>query len=51
MTDPTPDHDDEPIFTTPHRELIRQVGRLAAAEQAKLEQLLRLRDGRTQIPG
>jgi hypothetical protein len=51
MTDTThiPDPDDEPIFTTPHRELIRQFGRLAAAEQERLERESRLL--RRQIPG
>ena len=47
----TPGSDDEIIFTTPHRELIRQAGRLAAAEQRRLERLLGLQDGRTPRPG
>ena len=53
MTDTThiPDPDDEPIFTTPNLQRIRRAGELARCEQAKLEQLLRLRDGRTARPG
>jgi hypothetical protein len=45
MTDTTyiPDHD-EPIFTTPHRELIRRAGELARVEQAALERQLRRQD-------
>jgi hypothetical protein len=67
MADPayTPDHpassqlthagqpeDDEIIYSTPHRELIRQVGKLARAEQEPLElECLRLREYRTKGRG
>ena len=62
MADPayTPDHpassqlthagqpeDDEIIYSTPHRELIRQAGRLARAEQERLERESRLLRGQT----
>jgi hypothetical protein len=45
MIDPayTPDHpdeDDEPIYHTPHRALIIAAGRLASAEQRRLEREL-----------
>jgi hypothetical protein len=43
--------DDETIFTTPHRQLIRQAGRLARAEQQRLEKELGLQGGRTPRPG
>ena len=41
MADPayTPDHpaeDDEPIYSTPHRRLIIEAGKLARAEQERL---------------
>jgi hypothetical protein len=49
MTDTThiPDHD-EPIFTTPHRELIRRAGASARLEQERLER--QLRDSRSPGP-
>ena len=45
MADPayTPDHpaeDDEPIYSTPHRRLIIEAGKLARAEQERLEREL-----------
>jgi hypothetical protein len=46
-----PQSDDEPIYSTPHRELVTAAGRLARAEQAKLEKLLGLDNGRTRRPG
>jgi hypothetical protein len=43
-----PTTEDEPIvYTSHHRELIRQAGQLAKAEQERLEKQLRLRNGRT----
>jgi hypothetical protein len=39
------------IFTTPHRELVAAAGKLARGEQAKLEKVLGLVNGRTPIPG
>jgi hypothetical protein len=50
MTDTThiPDHDDEPIvYASHHRELIRRAGKLARAEQERLERELL----RGQTPG
>jgi hypothetical protein len=38
--------DDEIIFLTPNRQLIAKAGRLARAEQERLEQEYRLQDGR-----
>jgi hypothetical protein len=38
---------DETIYSTPHRELIRQAGRLARAEQERLERESRLLRGQT----
>ena len=53
MTDTaySPDHD-EPInyYPTPHRHLVAAAGRLARAAQQRLEQQLRLQDGRTPRP-
>jgi hypothetical protein len=52
MADPayTPDHpaeDDEIIYSTPHRRLIVEAGKLARAEQERLErECLRLREYR-----
>ena len=46
-----PGSDDIDYFPTPHRELIRQAGRLARGEQAMLEQQYRLANGRTPRPG
>ena len=43
--------DDEPVYSTPHRELVTTAGRLARAEQARLEKLLGLENGRTPRPG
>jgi hypothetical protein len=34
------DTDDEPILTTPHRELVAELGKLASAEQRRLEREL-----------
>jgi hypothetical protein len=43
-----PELDDETIvYTSHHRELIRQVGRLARAEQERLERESRLLRGQT----
>ena len=49
----SPDHDseDQIIFTTPNRRQIVAAGRLARAEQERLEKELGLRDGRTPRPG
>ena len=47
----SPESDDIDYFPTPHRELIRQAGRLARGEQAMLEQQYRLANGRTPRPG
>jgi hypothetical protein len=46
-----PGSDDIDYFPTPHRELIRQAGKLARAEQARLEKQLGLQNGRTTRPG
>ena len=50
MADPahTLDHpDDEPIYSTPHRRLIVEAGKLARAEQERLErECLRLQEYR-----
>ena len=51
--DSAPESDDEIIdyFPTPHRELIRQAGKLARGEQARPEKVLGLQNGRTPRPG
>ena len=41
---------DEPVYSTPHRELVAAAGRLARAEQEHLEKLLGLDNGRTPRP-
>jgi hypothetical protein len=41
MTDTTPDHDEPIVYVSHHRELIRQAGRMARAEQTQLERQLR----------
>jgi hypothetical protein len=55
MADPahSPDHDsdDEVIAYTAHRELVILAGNCARLEQRRLEQQLRLQDGRTPRPG
>jgi hypothetical protein len=43
--------DDEVISSIPHRELVAAAGKLARGEQAKLEKVLGLVNGRTPIPG
>jgi hypothetical protein len=50
---PSPNHDpdDETIEYTPHRQQIAAAGRLAKAEQARLEKLLGLDNGRTPRQG
>jgi hypothetical protein len=58
MTDTAhkPDHpassqlDDEPIEYTPHRQQIAAAGKLARAEQARLEKETGLENGRTPKP-
>jgi hypothetical protein len=58
MTDPayTPDHpassqlDDETIESVPHRQQIAAAGKLARAEQARLEKETVLENGRTPKP-
>jgi hypothetical protein len=45
-----PESDDIGYFPTPHRELVAAAGRLARVEQARLEKLLGLLDGRTPKP-
>ena len=45
-----PTSDDIDYFPTPNRQLIIEAGRLARAEQARLEQEYRLQDGRTRRP-
>jgi hypothetical protein len=50
----TPESDDESIFPTPNRRLIIEAGKLARAEQARLEKEYRLQAGRrpkTEDPG
>jgi hypothetical protein len=47
----TPESDDEPVYSTPHRELVAAAGRLARAEQLRLEKELGLQNGRTPRPG
>jgi len=42
---------DEVIAYTAHRHLVILAGKCARLEQARLEQLLRLENGRTPIPG
>jgi hypothetical protein len=42
--------DDEPTFTTPNQQRIIRAGECARAEQQRLEQQLRLQDGRTPRP-
>ena len=46
-----PESDDIDYFPTPHRELVAAAGKLARVEQAKLEKLLGLDNGRTRRPG
>ena len=46
-----PESDDEIIYSMPHRELIAAFGRLARAEQQRLEKELGLQNGRTPRPG
>ena len=47
---PTPESDDETIYSTPHRELVAAAGRLARAEQERLERECGLVNGRTPRP-
>jgi hypothetical protein len=47
----TPELDDEVIYPTPHRALVAAAGRLARAEQQRLEKELGLQNGRTPRPG
>ena len=46
-----PESDDEIIYSTPHRELVAAAGRLARAEQQRLEKELGLQNGRTPRQG
>jgi hypothetical protein len=48
----TPDHpaEDETIYSTPHRRLIIEAGKLARAEQERLERETVLEKGRTPKP-
>jgi hypothetical protein len=46
-----PTSDDETIEYVPHRQQIAAFGRLAKAEQGRLEKQLGLQDGRTPRPG
>ena len=46
-----PTSDDIDYFPTPHRELVAAAGRLARAEQQRLEKELGLQNGRTPRPG
>jgi hypothetical protein len=56
VTAHNPDHpassqlDDEPIEYVPHRQQITAAGRLAKAEQRRLERETGLQDGRTPKP-
>jgi hypothetical protein len=45
-----PTSDDEIIDYTPNRRLITEAGKLARAEQERLEKEYRLQDGRTRRP-
>jgi hypothetical protein len=45
-----PTSDDEVIFSTPNRQRIIVAGKCARAEQARLEKVLGLQDGRTPRP-
>jgi hypothetical protein len=49
--DPVPESDEIDCFPTPNRQLIAAAGRLARAEQERLEKELGLQDGRTPRPG
>jgi hypothetical protein len=50
-TETGPESDDIDYFPTPHRQLVAVAGRLARAEQQRLERQYQLANGRTPRPG